>query len=197
MQGTLRIKDVVCEVDKQRSEFFAYIPQEPPGQQSPGRLHWSLEVYCVEKDNERGFFPPCLYANEMTFDVKDWRMIEGKTVQNEGKDGLAAYVGVHESFLTSNNSIRFVSRRDNWFRIEWECLADVYWDDDYSSGLPLRLSTEIAFVGVCIWWIKADDQGLATAKELVGRHFDLACLEEPQIAGPYHIVFLPRFKVIA
>ncbi len=197
MQGMLRIKDIAFEVDKRRSEFFAYIPQEPPGQQSSGRLCWSLEVYCVEKEYERGFCPPCLYANEMTFDVRDWRMIEGKTVQNEGDEGLASYLGVQESTRTSNNSIRFVSRRDNLFRIEWECLADVFWDDDYSSGLPLRLNTEIVFNGVHIWWVKAGSQGLAEVKELVGRHFDLACLEEPQIAGPYHIVFPPRFKVMA
>jgi hypothetical protein len=192
VQGMLRIKDLAFEIDQQRSEFFAYIPQEPPGQQSSGRLCWSLEVYCVEKENERGFETPCLYVNDMIFDVRDWRMIEGKTVQNEGDDGLAAYLCVHESVRTSSNSIRFVSRRDNLFRIEWECLADANWDDDYSSGLPLRLNTEIAFVGVCIWWIKADDQGLATAKELVGRHFDLDCLQEPEIAGPYHIVLPPR-----
>ncbi len=88
-------------------------------------------------------------------------MIEGKTVQNEGNEGLAAYLGAQESTRTSNNSIRFVSRRDNLFRIEWECFADAYWDDDYSSGLPLRLNTEIVFNGVHIWWVKADSQGLA------------------------------------
>jgi len=188
------MKDIDFEVDNQRSEFLAYIPQQPPGEQSPGLLHWSLEVYCVEREYERGFSPPCLYVNEMTFDVRDWRMIEGKTVQNQGDEGLAAYVGVHESFLTSNNSIRFVSRRDNLFVVEWECLADVYLDDDYSSGLPLHLSTEIPFIGVCIWWINADEKGLATAIELVGRHFDLDCLEEPRVAKSYHILFPPRLK---
>jgi hypothetical protein len=194
LQGNLRIKDVVFEVDMQRSEFLAYIPQPSPGQQSQGRLHWSLEIYCMESKHKSGFSPPCLYANELTFDVRDWRMIEGKVIQNEGDEGLAAFVGIDESFLTSNNLIRFVSRRENLFRVEWECLADVYWDDDYSSGLPLQLSTEMPFIGVCIWWINADEKGLATAKELVGRHFDLDCLQEPRIVKPYHILFPPRLN---
>ena len=192
MSGILKIKDIAFEVDKQRSEFLAYIPQESPGQHSTGHLRWSLEVYCVEKEYERSFLPPCLYANEMRFGVRDWRMIEGTMVQNEGDKGLAAYLGVQESIRTSNNSIRFLSRRENQFRIEWECLADPFWDDDYSHGLPLRLDTDISFIGVHIWWVKADDQGLVTVKELVERHFDLSCLQEPEIAGPYHIVFPPR-----
>jgi hypothetical protein len=33
---------------------------------------------------------------------------------------------------------------------------------------------------------------LVAARELVGRHFDLACLQEPAVAGPYHIVFPPQ-----
>ena len=188
----LRIKDMAFEVDSQRSEFFAYIPQEPPGVQSPGRLRWSLEVRCVDMEYERGFGAPYLHANGMRFDVRDWRMIEGRTVRDGGGEGLAAYLYVQADNKTSDNSLRFVSRRSDLFAVEWDCLADVFWDDDYSSGLPLRLDTEIAFGGVHVWWVKADDQGLATAKELVGRHFDLACLQEPETAGPYHIVFTPR-----
>ena len=41
MPGILRIEDVAFEVDHDRSQFFAYVPQEPPGQPSSGRLHWS------------------------------------------------------------------------------------------------------------------------------------------------------------
>jgi hypothetical protein len=118
-------------------------------------------------------------------------MIQGKTVRDEGSEGLAAYLGVEESMKTSNNSIRFVSRRETVFNIEWQCLAGPYWADDYSSGLPLQLNAEIAFNGVHIWWVKGDAHGLAEAKKLVGRHFDLACLQDPRIAGPYQIVFPP------
>ena len=188
----LRIKDIDFEIDKQRSELLAYIPQEAPGYQLPWRLCWSLDVYCVDKEYERGFWTPYLYANEITFDVRDWRMIEGQTVRNEGDRGLAAYLYGQEHERTTDNLIRFVSRCGNLFTIDWECLADVYWDDAYSSRSPLRLNTEIAFNGVHIWWVKANIQGLATVREMVGRHFDLACLEEPEIAGPYHIVFPPR-----
>jgi hypothetical protein len=188
----LWLKDTAFEVDRQRSEFFAYIPQEPPGHPSPGRLRWALEIYCVDKEYERGISAPYLNSNELAFDVGDWRMIEGQTVRDEGGKGLAAYLYVREPERTSDNSIRFLARRGNLFTIGWECLADVFWDDEYSSGLPLRLSTEIAFHGVHVWWLKADDQGLTTAKELVGRHFDLDCLQEPEVAGPYHIVFPAR-----
>ncbi len=194
MLGMLRIKDIDFEVDQQRSEFIAYIPQESPGQESPGRLCWSLEVKCVDKETERGFWSPYLYANEMTFDVRDWRMIEGITVRNEGNEGLAAYLCVQEGERTSNNSICFLARRGTLFTIEWECLANIYWDDEYSSGIPLRLNAEIAFDGVHIWWVKADSQGLAAVKEMAGRHLDLACLQEPEIVGPYHIVFPPRLN---
>lgn len=34
MPGILRIKDLAFEVDHDRSQFFAYVPQEPPGQPS-------------------------------------------------------------------------------------------------------------------------------------------------------------------
>jgi hypothetical protein len=190
---TLRVKDVDFEVDQQRSEFFAYIPQESPGQESPGRLCWSLDFYCVKKENARGISAPYLYANEMTFDVRDWRSIKGKTVQNVGTEGLAAYVD--DGFVnerTANNSIRFLSRQGEVFAVEWECQALILSDAQDSAPLPLRLDAEIAFKGVQIWWVKADFAGLAAARELVGRHIDLACLQEPEIAGPYHIVFPPR-----
>ena len=191
----LRIQDIAFEVDGQRSEFFAYIPQEPPGKQSPGRLCWSLQIYCMDKEDARGFGTPYLETNDMTFDSRDWRMIEGQTARNEGGAGLTAYLHTPEPRKTSGNSIFFVSRRDNLFTVEWECSADVCWDVEHSSGLPLRLDIEMAFNGVHIWWVKADAKGLTEVKELVGRHFDLASLEEPQIAGPHHIVFPPRFKI--
>lgn len=194
MTGTLQIRDIAFEVDSQRSVFFASIPQEPPGKESPGLLNWSLEVYCVNKKNERGIAAPFLYANGMVFGVRDWKSIEGHTVQNEGEKGLAAYVDdgqVNER--TADNSIRFLARRGNLFTIEWECSAYVVSGETAARWL-LRLQTEIAFDGVHIWWVKADAQGLATVRELVGRNFDLGCLQEPEIAGPYHIVFPPRLQ---
>jgi hypothetical protein len=86
----LRIKDIEFEVDHQKSEFVAYIPQESPGIESPGRLHWSIEVNCLEKETERELWTPYLYVNDMKLDVTDWRMIEGLIIRNEGKDGLGA-----------------------------------------------------------------------------------------------------------
>jgi len=229
----LQIGDRVFEVDKQRSEFSAYIPQEPPGQQSPGRLSWSLEIRCVDKEDDAdkegdlGFSTPYLETHDVTFDVRDWRKIEGQTIRNRDvapwnpvgagykpapmmawrrakiaklndatlfkQQGPTAYLYTPEPLRTSGDSIFFASRRGNLFTVEWECSAGVCWDVDHSSDLPLRLNTELAFNGVHIWWVKADAQGLAIVKELVGRNFDLACLEEPQIAGPSHIVFAPRF----
>jgi hypothetical protein len=124
-------------------------------------------------------------------------MIEGQTVSNAGGDELTAYLYTPEPQNTSDNSICFVSRRGNLFTIGWECSSNVCWDVEDSSALPLRLNIEIAFNGVHIWWVKADAKGLAEVKELVGRHFDLACLEEPEIVGPYHIVFPPRFEIMA
>lgn len=191
----LRIQDVTFEVDRQRSEFFAYIPQESPGQESPGRLCWSLGIYCLDTENERGFSAPYLYVNEMTVDVRDWRSIAGKTIQNAGTEELAAYLD--DGFVnerTANNSIRFVSRQDGFFAVEWECLVLIFSADGDSSPRPLRLDVEVAFQGMHIWWVKADDQGLVTARELVGRHFDLECLQDPEVDGPYHIVFPPRLS---
>ena len=112
-------------------------------------------------------------------------------VRNAGTDGLAAHLYVHEGRRTSDNSIRFSSREANLFTIEWECLADPCWDEDYSTRLPLQLNTEIAFNGVHIWW-KADANGLDEARALIGRHFDLACLKGAQTDSPYHIVFPPK-----
>ena len=192
MPGSLRIKDLTFEVDYDRSQFFAYVPQEPPGQLSSGRLHWSLEVYCLERQDGLEFEPPSLQANQMTFEVRDWKRLEGRTVRNPGTEGLAAHLYVHEGRRTSDNSIRFASRRANVFTIEWECLADPCWDEDYSTRLPLQLNTEIVFNGVHLWWLKADAKGQDEASELIGRHFDLTCLDSPRTDSPYHIVFPPR-----
>lgn len=190
MPGILRIRDVAFEVDHDRSQFFAYVPQESPGQPSSGRLHWSIEVYCLERQDGLEFETPSLQADRMTFDVRDWKLLEGRTVRNA--EGLAAHLYVHEGRRTSDNSVRFVSRRANVFTIEWECLADPHWGEDYSTGLPLQLNTEIVFNGVHIWWLKADAKGMGEARELIGRHFDLTCLEGPQTDSPYHIVFPPK-----
>src|SRR5439155_8962103 len=116
--------------------------------------------------------------------------------QNVGTEGLAAYLD--DGFVnerTANNLIRFLARQGEWFTVEWECLALILSDDGDSSPRPLRLDVEIPFQGVHLWWVKADDQGLVAARELVGRHVDLACLRDPEIAGPYHIVFPPRLNL--
>ena len=73
-----------------------------------------------------------------------------------------------------------------------ECLAKPWWGEDDSTRLPLQLNTEIVFNGVHIWWLKADAKGMDEARALIGRHFDLTCLEEPQTDSPYHIVFPPK-----
>jgi hypothetical protein len=195
MLGSFRIKDISFEIDHQKSELLAFIPQESPGEQSEGHLRWSLEVYCVEKEYERSFWPPYLYAQEMRFDIQDWKAIEGRTVLGDGAEELRAFLYVQEHEPTAQNSISFISRRGNFLLVRWECLADVFWDDDYSTALPLRLEAEIPFNGVHIWWLKSDAQGLSEAKKLVGRHFDLDCLEQPQAAGPHHIVFPPRLDL--
>src|SRR6266487_3144128 len=77
----LQIKNLSFEIDQQRSELLGYIPQEPPGVESPGHLRWSLEVYCVDQENEQGMAAPGLYASEMTLDVRDWRSLEGAVLQ--------------------------------------------------------------------------------------------------------------------
>jgi hypothetical protein len=190
--GILRMRDIAFEVDHARSQFFAYVPQESPGQASSGRLHWSLEVYCLERQDGLEFAAPSLQADQMTFDVRDWKLLEGRTVRNAGTEGLVANLYVHEGRRTSDNSIRFVSRGANVFTIEWECLADPCWDEDYSTRLPLQLNAEIVFNGIHIWWLKADAKGVDEARELIGRHFDLTCLEGPRTDSPYHIVFPPK-----
>lgn len=53
MPGILRINVLAFEVDHDRSQFFAYVPQEPLGQPWSGRLHRSLEVYCLERRAEK------------------------------------------------------------------------------------------------------------------------------------------------
>lgn len=164
MPGILRIKDIAFEVDHGRSQLFAYVPQEPPGQPSSGRLHRSLEIYCLERQDGLEFEPPSLQADQMAFDVRDWKLLEGRTVRNAGTDGLVAHLYVHEGRRTSDNSIRFSFREANLFTIEWECLAAPRWDEDSSTRLALQLNTEIIFNGVHIWWMKADAKGQDEAR---------------------------------
>jgi hypothetical protein len=194
----MRIQEIAFDVDHQRSEFIAYVPQEAPGQESPGRLCWSLEVYCVNRENERGLSAPMLYAQELTFDVRDWKEMAGQTVRGEGEAGVAAFLddGLVNS-RTADNRLRFLSRQGALFTIEWECLANFFTDDQAAARLPLQLRTELTFDGVHLWWVKADAEGLVAAREIVGRHLDLAGLQEPEIAGPYHIVFPPRLSPTA
>jgi hypothetical protein len=194
----MRIKDVDFEVDQEKSEFLAHIPQESPGHAGPWRLRWSIEVRTRAQEFEQAPIAPCLYVQELVLDVTDWRSLEGVTVHGEGADGVAAYLddGLVDQ-TTDRNSIRFVSRRGSLFTIEWECLGHVFSEHGDSSSLPIRLNTELAFDGVHVWWIKADAEGLVAASELVAAHLDLGCLEEPQIVGPYHIMFPPRAELTA
>ena len=186
----LRIKDIEFEVDRKRSNLSAYIPQQP--QDPPERLCWSVEINCVEKEYEKGFWTPMLYVNDLNIDVRDWKQVEGVTIDKDDED-VAAYLYVLEHEPTRNNLIRFASRIGNVFTVEWTCLADAYWDDDYSSDLPLQLQSQVLFDGVHISWVEADQAGVALAKEMVARYLDLKHLEEPDVRGPHHIVFRPRW----
>jgi hypothetical protein len=196
--GTLRIEDVDFEVDEQKSEFLAFIPQESPGHAGPWRLRWSIEVRTLAQEFDDAPIAPCLYIQELALDVRDWRSLEGVTVQDEDEARIAAYLAdglVDER--TARNSIRFVSRRGTLCTIEWECLGHVFSEHRDSSSLPVRLDTELAFDGVHIWWIKADGEGLVAASEIVAAHLDLGCLQDPEVVGPYHIVFPPRVELTA
>lgn len=188
----LRIGNLTFEVDRQRSELLGYVPQEPPGVASSGRLRWSIEVYSLRQENEQGVSGPCLYANDLALDVRDWRRLDGLVLRDTAEPALAAYLS--DDFInqrTADNLVRFSARAGSLFTIDWQCQAHLFIDGDDSGPLPLQLHDQIPFNGVHLWWVKADAPGLATATALVGQHFDLAGLQEPEVAGPYHIVFPP------
>jgi hypothetical protein len=196
--GTLRIKDTEFAVSEQRSEFFAFIPQESPGHAGPWRLRWSIQVRTLAQEFDEAPIAPCLYVQELALDVRDWRLLEGVTVHDDGETSVAAYLddGLIDE-RAARNSIRFVSSRGRVFTIEWECVGHVFSEHADSSGLPVQLNAELAFDGVHVWWINADAEGLVAAREIVAAHLDLGCLQEPEIAGPYHIVFPPRLELTA
>src|SRR5262245_41930076 len=107
----LRIGDLTFEVDRQRSELLGFVPQEAPGVASPGRLHWSLEVYCVDQENALGVVAPCLYASDVALDVPDWRLLNSVVLQDGGEPPLVAYLrDVFVDKRTTDNVLRFASR---------------------------------------------------------------------------------------
>jgi hypothetical protein len=151
-----------------------------------------VEINCVEREYEHGFWPPCLYTSNLSIGVRDWKQLETVALGGEESNGVDAHLYVWEHERTRKNVLRFTERTGQTFTLEWSCLADVYWNVEYSSDLSLRLKTRIGFEGVHVSWIKADGQGVAAAKSMVGRYLDMSCLRGPEIRGPHHILFRPQ-----
>jgi hypothetical protein len=126
------------------------------------RLSWSLEVE-GEPEPDNDMWAVLVYHNKLHFPIRHWQEVLGQVVEwdsavddGSGEPNGAFYVLEHEAIHRAK--LRFVERDGLKFRFEWSGVCDVFWDEEYESGLPFLAEGWATFTGVTVRGSEADTE---------------------------------------
>jgi len=176
--------ELACPVNREKSALKAFVADF-----DTGKLLWALDIECQQAKYLDEMVRPKLSIDCMTFDICDWRQLEGQ-------ESLFALADIEDEFnygggnlylLThidvDQNRIRFTRRVGTVFTIEWTAVTE----EDQS----IEVRTEVPFIGVEVQK-PATAETFVWAKALLAQSLDLACLGEPETPhGPAWFRFPP------
>lgn len=137
-------------------------------------LSWGLDVY-AEPSEEHEMEPPYLYSQSLYFPIRHWMDLAGQSASWEapcdevtGKANGGCYVLNHEDI--SKAHLRFLDRNGPEFRVEWDGLCNIFWDETYGEDVPFSLQTTARFNGVIVYG--NDNDTADSMRERLALHLD-------------------------
>jgi len=142
-----KIKDL--EFDIEHAYLDAYVSD------LDGEMVFGLQIKTKEKEDVflgySAHFETDMLLNIKPNEITKWQDIAGRKVEwedyledEEEPDGFL-YIFEHEAVYNAKIEIKNI---DNRIYVKIDALCDVYFDDDYSDNLPLKIETEIDFYGI-------------------------------------------------
>lgn len=153
----LKIKDRDFRIKDATIEAFVVDPHWHKKYNSTGAsgLHWSLNVQCEREEFDGESWTPSVYFESMVLPISAWTSLEGQQVvwhaphdTQTGEPNGGFYVFEHGDI--PKGRIRIGLREGSNFKIEWDGLCDIYWDDIYKNDVPFSLITQANFKGITV-----------------------------------------------
>jgi hypothetical protein len=116
------------------------------------RFQWSLEVETVGRAFDGATWHPRLYAETLLLSLPSPDALPGHVVHvpellnADGAPNFLFYVFEHESAY--DVEVAFGPWRGEYIGVTLNGKADVNWDDDYGSALPIRVECPFRFEGI-------------------------------------------------
>lgn len=118
-------------------------------------LYWSLNVQCEREEFDGESWAPCVYFESMVLPISAWTHLEGQQVvwhaardAQTGEPNGGFYVFEHGDIPKGRIGIGL--REGSNFKIEWDGLCDIYFDDIYKNDVPFSLITQANFEGITV-----------------------------------------------
>jgi hypothetical protein len=173
---------------------------------SPARLCWKLHVRFARMGYEGEMVEPILGSDTLTIPVRDWRDLEGRTIEgsNPGEGGappLEATFYVWDHDVVVRTQLKIGARQRLTFHTAWDVLVDFtgFTGDDADSQLRVRAELEVPFRGLTVVKdaIPAKRRTVEAAKRLAAEHLDLKQFREPVLEGTaFHFEPRPMKRMI-
>lgn len=119
------------------------------------RFRWSFEITTVPRAFDGETWRPRLYAESLLLTLPSPDALSGHSIavpeayNADGEPNFLLYVFEHESVYGVR--LDFGPRDGENLHVAIDGKADVNWDDEYGSAVPLRVECPMRFEGINVW----------------------------------------------
>jgi hypothetical protein len=161
----LTLKDRVFEIE--RAEISAIVPDPYWSKKyNPGgdtRLFWMLHIFAKDRVFDGMVWRPNIRHEGLHFPTRRWAEIVSQIVEwnspwdeSTGQPNGGFYVFGHEDI--SRAVLRFDDRDRTKFRVAWNGLCNVLWDDEYGRDVPFAVEAWATLADVRVHGSESDTE---------------------------------------
>jgi hypothetical protein len=153
------------------------------------QLNWSLDIETRDKTIKGEIWAPHIYHETLHFPIRRWKDLSGQTVswdspfdEKTGEANGGFYVFEHEDI--SQATMIIAQRKGTRFKVQWEGLCNVFWDEDYRENVPFSIETWADFKGILVRGSERDTN--ETMSEHLSAFIDVADFHQHPIEHSSH-----------
>ncbi len=119
-------------------------------------IGWTLEIVTpMDHDIDRQPYAPILTTGSLNCPSRNWQDFDGAEISwTQLKNAVTGeYNGtlhINEHDYIKRSMLKFLSRDRNRFRIQWDGLGDIHWQEPNDKDVEFSLTTTATFSGVIV-----------------------------------------------
>ncbi|MEW7280577.1 hypothetical protein ABW636_18470 [Aquimarina sp. 2201CG1-2-11] len=149
ISSNLNYQEMNIDVFKLKDREFKITKAYIKGVFKGGQLECYLEVETEERDIDNEIWQPNIIHQGLEFNISTWEELQGTSYNWKDADDPSykhSEIGIIYVFnhcATTNNKLKFGKLKNGKIEVMWSGNVDVYWDNDFNTGVPFLLKTEL------------------------------------------------------